>query len=455
MIRLLTILIFISTSGKSQIFIGDTTMNGIYNAQGNVLYITGKISGNVTITNAKIEANPFIQIFDTSVNIGTGCKIREFSVMWYGAVNGTANSYYAIQKSIDQCKDRFNLYFPRNTYTSDSQLVVANFNSQTKRYMQTSIRMRGDAAMWDNGSGTKIIHTGNGGAIVLQLNKGSEISNLVLEGKWQSPGGKDSVYFNIIENNYVNQGTKGNGAGLWIDPYYDGSNSGSTGCSFHDLYIKNFQYLIAISNGQGTQNGEIMTFRDIQLGNGKYGVHTSQPQEKMNTFKGVHSWGNIHTLFKINGGNYYISDVNVAGGCVQLFDISQSNWFPVSISNVYAEHFARVGRIYSSVPISINNCLFDFAYISQAGFQTLLAANSNKVKFNSCTFRYYGQSAGLKFSGNATYDNCLFSGVVAGANNSAFINYKPGLVETTGSVVITKMDTLVDNHIRMTIKSSK
>lgn len=431
----------------------DTTINGAWDLNGSILRISAKISGNCTISNAFIEASPFIKIFDTSVVIGAGCKIREFSVMWYGAVNGSTDSYYAIQKSIDQCKDRFNLYFPRNIYTTTQSLLIANYNSSTGKYGQTSIRMHGDAAMWDDDSGTKIVYTGNSYAIGLQVNKGSEISNLVIEGGWQSPGGTDTVYFNITEANYVNGATNGNGQGIVIDPYFDGTNSGSTGCKFHDLYVKNFNTLFLISNSAGTQNGEIMSFKDIQLGNAKYGFYSSQPQEKMNVIDGVHSWGAIYCIFKLkSGGNYYISKCNVAGWCVQMFDIDQASWFPVFISNIYAEHFARIGKINSYVPISVNNCLFDFAYPSQAGNQTLLITNSSSIKFNSCTFRYYGQSTNLIFSSPSTYENCLFSGAVGGGS---YINYSSGFMNISGAKILTIIDSVISsNPVKMKLRPS-
>ena len=431
----------------------DTTITGTWNLNNSILKISAKISGQCTIINAFIEASPFIQIFDTSVTIGTGCRVREFSVMWYGAINGGTDSYYAIQKSIDQCKGRFDLFLPRNTYTISQPLLVANYNSSTAKYSQTSIRMYGQASMWDDNSGTKIVYTGNDDAVKLQLNKGSIISNLVIEGKWVAPGGSDSAYFNLSEAAYVNQGTNGNGTGLRIDPFYDGTNSGSTGCTFHDLYIKNFQYLIKISNGGGTQNGEIMTFRDIQLGDGKYGVVSSQTQEKMNTFTGVHSWGGLYTLFKISGANYYITNVNVAGYCVQLFDINQTGWFPVGISNVYAEHFARLGNVQSYLPLSISNSLFDFAYQEQAGVQTLLSNSGNVVKFDNCTLRYYGAPSQVLYLGTATFDNCIFSGTFSG-DNGVFINYYPKQMKVLGSVT-PRDTTLIDTNLRIRLRKGQ
>jgi hypothetical protein len=67
----------------------------------------------------------------------------------------------------------------------------------------------------------------------------------------------------------------------------------------------------------------------------------------------------------------------------------------------------------NSLPTSISNCVFDFAYVSQAGVQTLFTSNSPFIKFENCLFRYYGAySDTLHFKGIATFENCSFSGPV-------------------------------------------
>ena len=70
--------VFLSEN-QDTVISNDTTINGTFNLNGNFLKMSAKISGNCTITNAKIEANLFNQIFDTSVIIGSGCMIDKFS----------------------------------------------------------------------------------------------------------------------------------------------------------------------------------------------------------------------------------------------------------------------------------------------------------------------------------------------------------------------------------------
>lgn len=434
--RLLTILILSSNITLGQVFANDTTMSGTYNANGQVMYIYAKISGNVTITNAIIEASPFLNIFDTTVTIGTGCQVSEFSSAWYGAKTSNADNYAYLQKSIDQCKDRFPLLIAgTGKYNYSKSLLIST--GTTFPYTQTSLEMYGTASFWDNSKGPELHYTGNGFALGLQLNKGSKIHDLVITGGFIPPSGTTSQFYNLSFANYQNQSVTGFGAGIWIDP--DSSwtyRSGSTGCQFYNLKIAGFDTLICVGNPI-VQNDEILIFKNIQFGNGKVGFKSSQPQEKGNIIDGVYSWGALHTLFMggANGGNYYITNANIAGNCIRPFYLTQGGFFPSYISNIYAENIGQFGTITSNLPINISNSVFDFVSSSTIGVQTLVSTNNDLIKFDNCQFRYYGESTGLKFSGAATYENCLFSGTVTGATGSIFINYSGGAINNNGAQV--------------------
>lgn len=441
------------------IVINDTTMSGTYDASGAVLKIQGKISGTVTIQNATIEANPFMQIFDTTVTIGNNVNIREFSGKWYGANSTRANNTRFLQKCIDQCVGRYSLYIPKGNYIDSGSLSISVYQGNGI-FIQTSLKMYGEASFWDNGEGTQITYLGDSCAIGLQLNKGTEIHNLVISGKWVSPSGTDSAYFNTSYANYTNQSSSGgNGWGIWVDYYGNWSQrSGSTGCKFYDLKIEKFKTLIKISNSI-TQNGEIMRFDNIQLGEGKVGIEGSQPQEKMNVFDGIYSWSSLHTLFQFagNAGNYYLTNINVAGRCIRLFNINSTGWFPTHISNVYAENFATIGTLSSYMPMDISNCLFDFIYPTNGvGYQTLVSTGTTKIKFDNCIFRYYGQGYNLNFSGEATYENCLFSGTVVGVPNAIFINYNSHSIDVGASsnTMTIKIDSALYTNPRLILRKS-
>lgn len=439
--RLIILFLLASNVCTAQTFANDTTMEGTYNAGGKAMYITAKISGAVTITNAIIIApNPFIQIFDTTVTLGSGIRCERFSAMWYGANPSLADNSRQLQYAINACINRnWPLYIPSGIYKTKDSLIVKTGDYGS--YGQSTIHIYGDAAFWGDG-GSQILYSGDFCALGFQLNKGSTVRNLILKGAWKSPLITGQTYYSLTEANFDNAGTGGNGNGLWIDPFGNSNQrSGSTGCKFTDIQVGNFMTDIKISNSI-SQNGEIMIFENIQLKDAKYGVLTSQPQEKGNVFRGVYAWGKIHTLFKILNGNYYIDGANVAGSCIRLFDIENANWFPSHIQNIYAEQIGMIGNFSSYLPLSISNSVFDFAYQSLAGIQTLLTSNSNSVKFNSCTFRYYGRSEDFKFAGTATFENCTFTSSVNGLINPVFVKYYNGIVDYNASQVIERVDTI-------------
>lgn len=436
----IAILISPSVNATNVINVGDTTLTSNWNAGGAILNITGKISGAYTINNAIIVANPFIQIFDTSVTLGSGIKCERFSAMWYGANPSLFDNSRQLQYAIDASVNRnWPLYLPSGIYKTKDSLIVKT--GEYGSYGQSTIHIYGDAAFWGDG-GSQILYSGDFCALGLQLNKGSTVRNIILTGKWKSPTTTGVAYYSTPISDYNNTGTGGNGNGLWVDPFGDpNQRSGSTGCKFTDMQVKNFMTDIKISNSI-TQNGEIMIFENIQLGDAKYGILTSQPQEKGNVFRGVYSWGKIHTLFTIRNGNYYIDGANVAGSCIRLFDIENSNWFPSHIQNIYAEQIGSIGTFSSYLSMDIRNCVFDFAYQSIAGVQVLLTANSNKIKFNNCQFRYYGRSEDFNFSGTASFENCTFTSTVSGLTNPIFVKYTNGVVDYNASQVIRRSDTI-------------
>lgn len=444
-------LLLLNTFCYSQTFNNDTTLSGTYNAAGKVMYINAKISGTVTINNAIIVANPYQQIFDTTVTLGTGNQCERFSAMWYGAKpslqDNSRQLQYAINASINKA---WWLYVPTGTYTYKDSLIVKTGNYGS--YGQSQIKIYGESQMWGDG-GSVFYYTGDFCALGLQLNKGSEIKNLALSGKWISPYTSGSTYYNYTLANYTNQSVSGgNGNGLCIDPFGDwNQRSGSTGCYFHEMQIGNFMTNVKISNSI-TQNGEIMVFDNIQIKDGRYGFVTSQGQEKGNILRGIYSWGRIHTLFNMNYGNYYIDGANVAGSCIRLFNIQSAGWFPIHIRDVYAENFGTIGNIATNLRMNIYNCVFDFALKTDAGAQTLLTSGAG-LKFDNCQFRYYGASDTLGFATNSIFDNCLFGTVTTGVGSSTFLSYSNGTVYY--QMTPSKIDTIPPQNVKISIRSSQ
>jgi len=166
-----------------------------------------------------------------------------------------------------------------------------------------------------------------------------------------------------------------------------------------------------------------LIFQNIQLGDAKVGFQTSQAQEKGNILRGIYSWGSIHTIFSIGNsgrgqaGNYYVDGANIAGRCVRVFNLNVGGWFPSFFDKIYCESIGSIGYIYSDMPISVSNSVFDFAVHSARESIILLSSNTysgNKTKFENCTFRHYGFSFPLRFSGGAAFENCYFGGTPTG-----------------------------------------
>src|SRR5690348_12884782 len=107
------ILLFGIKANASVINVSDTILTSNWNAGGNILNITGKISGTYQISNAIIQANPFVQIFDTTVTLGSNIQCERFSAMWYGAKTANTDNSTQLQMSINACINRpYILFIP-------------------------------------------------------------------------------------------------------------------------------------------------------------------------------------------------------------------------------------------------------------------------------------------------------------------------------------------------------
>jgi len=381
----------------------------------------GHISGHGTIKGGIIDAALGQWIFDTTLTLypeGTYGKV--FSAKWFGAGRVKDNSI-ALQKGINTVLSNHttlrDFFIPFGEYEFSRSLVVKGIYKG--RYVGATIHIFGESSFWDCCTGTTLKYTGTTGfALGLQVNKGTEINNLIITGQFKSPVASDSVYFNLPIEKYTDANGKcGNMyAGIVVD--YDGSmnSSGSTGIKIHDVSVGNFAIDYLVSPNGVTFNADILIFENIRCGDARIGFVNGQAQEKGNVIRGIYSWGRIHTLYsagkfgKSQAGSYTIDGGNIAGGCIRLFDISQAGWYATNISNLFVESIASIGSILSQIPVNISNCTFHFQVPSVVGKQTLFYSNNEKIAFNNCIFRYYGLKDPMKFLGNATFNNCYFSG---------------------------------------------
>jgi hypothetical protein len=402
----------------------DTTINNTWKIPAGAILkfgSKGHISGKGTINGGIIDAPLSQWIFDTSLTIQPeGTYGKDFSARWFGAGKMKDNAV-ALQKGINTVLANIgrlrDFFIPKGVYPFGTPLTIASIYKG--QYSGASIHMYGESPFWDGSSGTILRYTSTQGfALGLQLNKGTEINNLTIEGQFKSPSPTDSLYYNIPFEQYKDANGKCGEtyAGIIID--YDGSKNvgGSTGVKIHDVSVGNFTINYLVSPNGKTFNADILIFENIKCGDAKVGFASGQAQEKGNVIRGIYSWGSIHTLISIGkygkwqAGNYTIDGGNVAGRCIRLFDISQSGWYSTSITNLYSESIATVGTIMSQIPASVSNCTFHFVYAATIGRQTLFSSNTDKVKFSNCIFRYYGSKEPMKFASPAQFDNCIFSG---------------------------------------------
>ena len=372
-------------SYKAPLFLEDTVMNGIYDAGGKVMHIEGNISGNVTITNAIIEANLYIRIFDTTV-ILQNCRTKEFSTAWYGAKNTNEDNSVQLQKSISTCiaNGIKNLYCAESY--SYSQTLSA-FNIYGGNYVGFGLNFYGDGDRWDTKQ--TLIYTGKGNAFQVQYAKGGSISKLGIKGN--SPG-----------------------SGIVVD--YDGSKNtgGTTGFFIEDMFVDGFDVLYDISQNGKTFNADILRLTNIHCGNCRVAFRSGQAQEKGNVIDGIYSWGTCQILIQIGksgksqAGKYDVYNCNIAGNCHQLFDINLAGWNGFSLRGGSVEGISTLGTItaWNSVympPVNISDLTVRFL----PGTQTLFTSNSSKVQISNCALWFYNGVCcqQMNFSGPFIWDN--------------------------------------------------
>lgn len=446
----------------------DTTINDTWIVPAGVTlrFEGGRIKGKGRLQGGIIQAGMRQWIFDTALTVNPeGVYAHDFSAMWFGANANNADNYNAIQTALNTCIRNSvalrNCFLPHGVYNISRSLII--YNIYQGNYVGATIRFYGESSFWDATTGTTLKYNAfDGFALGVQVGKGVEIDHIEILGQFKSPEGPDARYYNIAFDNFKDVNARcvdkqyGPYAGIVVDPFSQGkipadngynklSNyylpgpvniNGSTGIKVHDVAVGNFVVNVCISPNGTTRNAEILLFENIRLGDGKVGFSSGEDQEKYNVIRGMYSWGRIHTLFITgkygNGtpGNWYVDGGNIAGRPIRLIENHQSGWFATHIANLFCESLGTIGTITSAMPASIRNCTFDFAFPEQAGQLTLLEARNEGVKFDNCMFRYYnGKTEPMIFSGNPTFENCLFTGQpnsLQSGEKPLFINCKAG-----------------------------
>lgn len=417
--KIIFFILIVSIQAKAQIFTNATSE--VYDGQGKVLRLTGSITRGIIIKNAIIEANSFEQIFDTTVTL-INCKAREFSTAWFGAKSIYQDNSVYLQKCIEVCiSNNICNLFVADSYSYSKSLKASSLYKGN--YVGFALNIYGQGDMWNDR--TTLTYTGNEFAFGVQVAKGGSIRNLCIRGNYQAPAKNDASYYNTPFS--VRSGYNG----IVID--YDGSKntSGSSGYTIENTWVDGFDVLYSISPNTVTYNGDMIRLNHIRCGNGRIGVQSNQGQEKGNEINYIASWGSIHTLIQIGksgkfqAGQYVVRGGNIAGSCVELFDISLAGWNGFSVDGLFAESLGRIGTILavtsSYMPaVSLDKLYIRFALKPDAGSQMLLSTNSPNLKISNSNLWYYGPSGDvMNFSGPAVFENCDF-----GLSTTTTINRK-------------------------------
>jgi hypothetical protein len=414
-----------------------------------------KVSGSGTINGGNIDADYQDQIFDTTLTVNPRSVNQYFSVKWFGAKGNNTDDYNAIQRAINTCirNNIKTLYFPVGYYKISRPLIIRGYSEKEGRNNSRNfctLELVGESSFWDSNTGSEIFaNFNNSFAIGIQNGKGCKIRKLKITGLFTPPKVKDSKQFYSLAFNDFTDGKSRDSryspyAGIVIDPftnistdklppdggypslldYYGKSGalatqSGSTGTELEELNISGFVVGICSSPNGLTRNAEITIINKVQFSNCKLCISGGQDQEKENVISNIYCWGGTHTIFGTDlygsprmAGNWIIDHVNIAGGVVRFIYNDQHGYFPTYISHVFAESIGSFGTFNSQLACEVSDCIFDFAYQSIAGVQTLLIANGANVVFRSCNFRYYGEQTPLPMQANCVFDHCYFSGPV-------------------------------------------
>lgn len=397
---------------------------------GGHIHVTG--GGTATINGGIIQAAYTQWILDSTITVNpSGLYSQYFSAMWYGAMPSKYDNYYQIQTAITNCINKWPLYIPSGSYDIYTPLYI--YQIYLGNFVGCQIHIFGDANMWTPDIGTRINLKGNFPCFKIQQQKGIEINNITLTGQFKSPTTADSIYFNTPIDSFTDQSGKGmtsSNIGIAIDysANQDGSVSGSTAIYIHDMTIRNF-FTCITGSLNGTLNNDILNIHRVQIGDCNRGIVSVQGQEKGNVIDGLYCWASVHTLFSSGndkngqGGNYDINHLNVAGRVIRPFWINNNNWGLISISNGFFESIGQIGTLNSNQGLTVDHCTFDFAYPQTVGSLNLLTTNSNDVVFNTCYFRYFGQTDTLHMTGRASFVNCFSTGYIKNQNGYNWVTY--------------------------------
>ena len=437
---------------------GAVTINGTLNAQGKVIrFVAGtSFQGTGTITNVIIEAGYRQKCFATTItltNIVTSNNY--FSATWYGAdPTGIADSAPAINQSINTVINNFYLdtiFIPGGSYIINSPLLMMNWNGSV--YAQHSVNLIGEGKFWQGSpnGGTRITTTfRNTFALGIQGGKGNIIKGIYFKGGFTPPGFSLYQFYTATFASFtdgVSRDTRYSPySGIVIDPFglsvpadggypgltanYRGGTGGSTGTNIIDCIITNFVCGIITSPNGTTANAELMNWTQIQFDDNKCCIAATQTQEKLNLVTMTACWDNTHTFFENQTyglqvpGHWVIKGVNIAGKLNRFINRNGAGYFPMHVTDVYAEGLGTVGRWLANQGDSLQDSTFNLVtpdvFPAYPNFPTTSHFDCTGLSIKNCIIRYYGWFLPMVFNGGF-FEDCALD-QVPWAPTSGFIN---------------------------------
>ena len=280
-----------------------------------------------------------------------------------------------LQKLIDDARySATGIVEVKRNYTIDAPLVVRDNG-------QVSLSIIGYATMWDNNKRSVITATFKDHPILsIQRGKGCVIKGINFQG-----AGSDGT--DTRTNVY---------AAIAIDPFNDGTRSGSTGITIEHCTFNRVVAGVTTSINGYTQNAELITIQNCRSYDVKYFMIGTQAQEKLNRIINVGIWGPTHTAFMFNHygsgtpGHWIIDGVNIAGSVDNLIFRRSGGYFPVMMSNVFAESLGSLGTWQSGVGDRLSNSTINFRYKEQQGHYPVHLYGEG-LTIENTTLRYYGR----------------------------------------------------------------
>lgn len=428
---------------------GEIVVSGTVNCGGKelVFHPGTKFVGTGTINAPLINAPIQSHIFGGTILVTNAKTAGTFnSVAWWGAVgDGVTDDAPAIQRAVDAvCKNLSmsrDLYFERfKTYSTNQTIFVENFNTTTGLYEFTSINLIGGYGgenKWKAENATIRANFKDRPLVNFQLCKGGGIRSMNIRGRYVAPVMSLNDFFQTSFAAYGDPLCRDSQFSPYVGIAVDGLTvtgslpadggypaltakytraahavtTGSSGLTFSDIFLSEFTVGMTFSQNGQTQNCECMTVEDIFLTVCKTGFSSSQDQEKSIEINRIAAWDQIWVIFTnkhygaTSAGNWYVSNVDVAGSVLNIFDWYTGGTFPFFADKIYAESFMRIGNITGNMAVHITNSVFDFPHNYTAGDNGYTSA----VTFTGCTFRKYGAFSPVRLRGYPlNFKNCYF-----------------------------------------------